>query len=104
MDGGVVSQSSDGLRSRLATVQTANEGNIYDGRSSFLKGPAAHRPGHPPPGSVRTGTVRVRAVGENIAAALALGGGIAPTVLAQPGHNSARPVHIPADQLVLGPP
>lgn len=45
-----------------------------------------------------TGTVRVRAVGGILAAALALGGGIAATVLAQPGHNSARPVHVTARQ------
>src|SRR6202012_1547712 len=44
------------------------------------------------------GTVRVRAVSGILAAALALGGGIAATVLAQPGHSGAHPAHVTARQ------
>lgn len=45
-----------------------------------------------------TGTVRVRVVRGILAAAIALGGGIAATVLAQPGHSGAHPAQVTARQ------
>lgn len=45
-----------------------------------------------------TGTVRVRVVRGILAAAIAVGGGIAATVLAQPGHSGAHPAHVTARQ------
>lgn len=49
-----------------------------------------------------TGTVRVRVVRGILAAALALGGGIAATVLAQPGHSGAHPAQMTAHQQARG--
>jgi hypothetical protein len=49
-----------------------------------------------------TGTVRIRVVRGIAAAALALGGGIAATVLAQPGHSSAHPTQTTAHQQARG--
>lgn len=45
-----------------------------------------------------TGTVRVRAMGGILAAVLALGGGVAGFVLAQPGHSPAHPAQMTAHQ------
>lgn len=44
------------------------------------------------------GTVRVRVVRGIVAAAIALGGGIAATVLAQPGPSGAHPAQVTAHQ------
>lgn len=60
------------------------------------------RYGSRPAGSHRrarsAGTVRVRAVGGILAAALTLGGGIAAVVAAQPGHTGPRQAHMTARQ------
>lgn len=45
-----------------------------------------------------TRTVRVRVVGGILTAALALGGGIAAFVVAQPGHSNARQAQVTAHQ------
>ena len=45
-----------------------------------------------------TGTVRVRVVGGILAAALALGGGLAAKVLVQPGHAGAHPAQATVHQ------
>jgi hypothetical protein len=45
-----------------------------------------------------TGTVRVRVLRGILAAALALGGGLAATFLAQSGHSAARPAQTTAHQ------
>lgn len=45
-----------------------------------------------------TGTVRVRVVRGILAAALVLGGGVAASVLAQPGHSAGHPAQVTAHQ------
>ena len=45
-----------------------------------------------------TGTVRVRVVGGILTAVLALGGGIAALVVAQPGHTGGHPAQVTAHQ------
>ena len=60
------------------------------------------RYGSRPAGSHRrarsTETVRVRVVGGILAAVMAVGGGIAAVVVAQPGHSNARQVQVTARQ------